>query len=148
MHIIYVATLADFVDEVGKERPIRLTLTRQDEGNRPPRRCFTLTLGGINDYAELVILHDQRTIMLDPQAQTPWTPGGQSLAGQVELWYDLVRDFLAAHGYTVRAGMYAVPRDFTALTGSFDEAARWRCTAKSNGCCDAWVVEAPLAQPE
>lgn len=145
MNVIYVETLADFVREVEVEnaRPVRLALSAQDEGNMPAYRRFTLTLGGINAYDELVLLHERITLLLDRHAAKPLTTGGQSITDQVSHWHNLVRDFLVAHGYSVRSGMYALPQSFTAMAGSFDEATRWRCTARSNGECEAWVVEAP-----
>jgi len=145
MNIIYVNALTDFIEEV-YERPVRLALSRQDEGGMPSYRRFVLTLTGINIHGEIIVLRDQHVIMLDTQGKTAWTPGGESVANQVNAWHDLVRDYLIERGFDVRAGMYALPRDASAVIGSFDAAAVWSCTVNNNSDCDAWSVSKPLSR--
>lgn len=147
MNIIYVNNLTDFAKEVC-ERPVRLALSRQDEGGMPIYRRFVLTLTGINIYGEIIVLRDQHAVLMDNQGKTAWTPGGESVVNQVNAWHDLVRDWLTERGFDVRAGMYALPRDTSAMTGNFDAAAVWTCTVKNNGGCDAWAVNKPQQQPE
>ncbi len=140
--LVYVETLADFAREVSCECPVRLLLSHQTQGQSPLfSRVYTLTLAGFNAYHELVILADTVQIDLDPQGQQPWTAAGESIAEQVATWRALVREHLEARGYTVWPAMYALPKDYTALRGTF-ECVRWRKTG------DTWSVEAATPEAE
>ncbi|HOU14112.1 MAG TPA: hypothetical protein PKZ84_13450 [Anaerolineae bacterium] len=140
--LVYVETLADFEREVSPDRPVRLLLSHQTQGHSPLLvRVYTLTLAGFNAYHELVILADEVRIDLDPQGQQPWTAAGESIADQVATWRALVREHLEAHGYTVWPAMYALPKDYTALRGTF-ECTHWRKTGET------WAVEAATPEPE
>ena len=139
---VYVETLADFTREVSNERPVRLLLSHQTQGQSPLLvRVYTLTLAGFNAYHELVILADSVRIDLDPQGQQPWTAAGESIADQVATWRALVREHLEACGYTVWPAMYALPQDYTALRGTF-ECTHWRKTG------DTWSVETSTPEAE
>ena len=140
--LVYVETLHDFAREVSPERPVRLLLSHQTHGQSPLfARVYTLTLAGFNAYHELVILADEVRIDLDPQGQQPWTAAGESIADQVATWRALVREHLEACGYTVWPAMYALPKDYTALRGTF-ECTHWRKTG------DTWSVEAATPEAE
>ena len=140
--LVYVETLADFVHEVSTERPVRLLLSHQTQGQSPLFvRVYTLTLAGFNADHELIILADTVQIDLDPLGQQPWMAGGQSIAEQVATWRALVREHLEAHGYVVWPAMYALPKDYTVLRGTF-ECTRWRKTG------DTWSVEAATPEAE
>ncbi len=140
--LVYVETLRDFAREVSPDRPVRLLLSHQTQGQSPLlTRVYTLTLAGCNAYHELVILTDSVRIDLDPQGQQPWTAAGESIADQVATWRALVREHLEARGYTVWPALYALPKDYTALRGAF-ECTHWRKTG------DAWVVEAATSEAE
>jgi hypothetical protein len=145
--LVYVETLCDFAREVFRERPVRLLLSHQTQGQSPLFvRVYTLTLAGFNAYDELVILADEVRIDLDPQGQQPWTASGQSIADQVATWRALVREHLEAHGYTVWPAMYALPKDYTALRGTF-ECAHWRKTGET-WCVEAATTELPAPESE
>jgi len=140
--LVYVETLRDFTREVSPDRPVRLLLSHQTQGQSPLfTRVYTLTLAGFNAYHELVILADEVRIDLDPQGQQPWTAAGESIADQVATWRALVREHLEARGYTVWPAMYALPKDYTALRGTF-ECTHWRKTG------DTWSVEAVTPEAE
>ena len=142
VNLVYVETLADFTREVSTERPVRLLLSHQTQGQSPLLiRVYTLTLAGFNAYHELVILADEMRIDLDPQGQQPWTAAGESIADQVATWRALVREHLEAHGYTVWPALYALPQDYTALRGTF-ECTHWRKAGET------WSVEAATPAPE
>ena len=140
--LVYVETLHDFAREVSPDRPVRLLLSHQTQGQSPLfSRVYTLTLAGFNAYHELVILADSVRIDLDPQGQQPWTAAGESIAEQVATWRALVREHLEAHGYTVWPAMYALPKEYTVLRGTF-ECTRWRKTGET------WSVEAATSERE
>jgi hypothetical protein len=140
--LVYVETLRDFAREVSPDRPVRLLLSHQTQGQSPLfSRVYTLTLAGINAYHELVILADSVRIDLDPQGQQPWTAAGEYIADQVAAWRALVREHLEARGYTVWPAMYALPKDYTVLRGTF-ECTRWRKTGET------WSVEAATPEAE
>lgn len=142
VNLVYVETLHDFTREVSTERPVRLLLSHQTQGQSPLFvRVYTLTLAGFNTYHELVILADEVRIDFDPQGQQPWTATGQSIADQVATWRALVREHLEARGYTVWPALYALPKDYTALRGTF-ECTHWRKTGET------WSVEAATPEPE
>jgi len=138
--LVYVETLHNFAREVSSDRPVRLLLSHQTQGQSPLfSRVYTLTLAGFNAYHELVILADTVRIDLDPQGQQPWTAAGESIAEQVATWRALVREHLETRGYTVWPAMYALPKDYTVLRGTF-ECTRWRKIGET------WSVE--VATPE
>ena len=138
--LVYVETLHNFAREVSSDRPVRLLLSHQTQGQSPLfTRVYTLTLAGFNAYHELVILADTVRIDLDPQGQQPWTAAGESIAEQVATWRALVREHLETRGYTVWPAMYALPKDYTVLRGTF-ECTRWRKIGET------WSVE--VATPE
>ena len=140
--LVYVETLHDFAHEVAPDRPVRLLLSQQTQGQNPLFvRVYTLTLAGFNAYDELVILADEVRIDLDPQGQQPWTAAGESIADQVATWRALVREHLEARGYTVWPAMYALPKDYTVLRGTF-ECTRWHKTGET------WSVEATTPEAE
>ncbi len=140
--LVYVETLRDFAREVSPDRPVRLLLSHQTQGQSPLfARVYTLTLAGFNAYHELVILADSVRIDLDPQGQQPWTAAGESIADQVATWRALVREHLEARGYTVWPAMYALPKAYTVLRGTF-ECVRWRKTGET------WSVEATTPEAE
>jgi len=140
--LVYVKTLHDFAREVSPDRPVRLLLSHQTQGQSPLlTRAYTLTLAGFNAYHELVILADEVRIDLDPQGQQPWTAAGESIADQVATWRALVREHLEARGYTVWPAMYALPKDYTVLRGTF-ECTHWRETGET------WLVEAATPKAE
>lgn len=140
--LVYVETLCDFFREVSSERPVRLLLSHQTQGHSPLLvRAYTLTVAGFSAYHELVILADEVRIDLDPQGQQSRTATGQSIAEQVATWRALVREHLEARGYTVWPAMYALPKDYTVLRGTF-ECTRWCKTGET------WSVEAATLEPE
>ena len=140
--LVYVETLADYKREVSPDRPVRLLLSHQTQGQSPLfTRVYTLTLAGFNADHELVMLADSVRIDLDPQGQQPWTAAGESIAEQVATWRALVREHLEARGYTVWPAMYALPKDYTTLRGTF-ECTRWRKTGET------WSVEAATPEAE
>ncbi len=146
MNSIYVETLRDFQTDVEPTRPVRLALTYRTQGRAGfQERVYTLTLSGQDGFGDVIVLTESRSVALEPTGAQPYGLGDQSLAEQIPHWLPLVRAWLTAQGYTVAAGMVALPRDLTQLEGTFEAAAAWQCTERDPHTqrCQAWTLSAP-----
>lgn len=139
--LLCVENLAQFLAEVPPDL-VRLSLTYQVQGAGPaPVRRYTLRLQGWNAAEELVQLTEDARINLSPDGRSPWDTRDRSLQAAVAPWRDLVQAYLAAHGYTVQCGFYAVPDYLKIMDGQF-ECVTW---ARDG---DQWTVQPTPSQPE
>ncbi len=124
--VLRVTSLKSFCDEVPSHcepdnpKPVLRLLNRQVEGQHSA--ALMLSLQGINAAGEVVWLCEAHTVS--------WLygkPFGQAAesayAGMREL-ETIVRAYLEAQGYEVRAGDYGLPDSIKPLAASF-ECARW-----------------------
>ncbi len=126
---VRVPSLAAFVQEIppvnGKPAVVRLNATESFLPNGKtaiPRKTIGLSLQGVNDQGEIVWLHENHTIIWMPDG--PGFADDRSIYAGLPVLRDIVRAHLAALGYDVRDGDYALPPSVQPLSARF-ECARW-----------------------
>ena len=127
LRVLYVATLADFAEEVKPEGTIVRVLVTDDHNVRSGTVTSTLTVQGDSRFEPSLVCLRYSVTSLGAEPHTR--------AGQMLIVAKLVRDYLSALGYTVRDGQYALLVDFTAPEGTL-ECVKWRRRERGN-----WYVE-------
>lgn len=126
--VVRVTSLVDFCAEVpptpthrqGDSSPIARISNTRLEGQRSA--LLTLSLQAVNPHGEIVWLAEAHHASW--LYGKPFGPEAESLhAGMGDL-ERLVRDWLAAQGYVIRAGDYGLPDNIKPLAAQF-ECARW-----------------------
>ncbi len=130
LRLVNLESLAQFLEEVPRAQPVRLSLTQLCSGRAPFfTETWYLRLQGWLSDTDLGQLVQLFRVQLGPDGE-PFHPQGRALRAALSEARELVQAYLEAQGYSVRGGFYAVPDELQPLDAGF-ECLEWEREAET-----------------
>lgn len=116
--VVFVDSLADFIQEVPAPATVRLALTeRTPPGGLPLREVQVRVQGRPAKSDELIVLFWTHQFMA-PAGQEPVEERERVLYREIRArGRELLRDYLTAQGYKIRGGTYGLPQGIETVRG-------------------------------
>jgi hypothetical protein len=131
--IVRVGTLAEFIADVDPliirnydlaSPVVRLSLAEKRMQGQLPVKSVQLHLQGVNDMGEIVWLMEDHEVNINIMTRLPDEGRDKSIYHGMVDARRIIEQHLTSHGYEVRAGSYALPRDIDPISGHF-ECLKW-----------------------